>query len=256
VSEPVLPTFVIGGAPRCGTTFLCQTLDTHPDVTMASPYVPEPKVMVLPAPSIDAYRERYRPYFGAEHADRARGEKTTLYFESSEAPDLFDRVVPGAKMIFLLREPVGRAYSNWLWSRKNGLEDLSFADAIELEGRPRPTRLPDWQAAYARPHDYLARNDYAGFARRWLDAIGPDRARFYLYEDLVGPAGAALLEEIQRFIGVAPQDLAPPADRPTAAHDTGPPIDPAVEARLRERMRPRVEEFATLTDTDVSPWGY
>jgi hypothetical protein len=256
VGEPILPSFVIGGAPRSGTTYLCETLDSHPQVTMASPYVPEPKVMVLPADSIDAYRERYRRYFTPAHASCARGEKTTLYFESEDVAGLFDRVVPGARMIFVLREPVARAYSNWLWSRKNGLEDLPFEAAIEQEGNQRPTRLPDWQAAYARPHDYLTRSDYARFARRWLDALGPDRVRFVLYEELVGPRGDEVLDGLQRFVGVEPQALTPPDERSTAAYDTGPPIDAQLAARLRERMRERAEDFARLTNVDISPWGY
>ena len=254
----MIPHFVIGGAPRSGTTYLTETLDKHPGIAMAKPFVPEPKVMITEAAGIDEYRERYAPLFEPADADRVRGEKTTLYFESDTIPALFAEVLPEARVLFVVRDPVDRAYSNWLWSGKNGLEDQPFEKAVELEiaGVERPTRLPDWQQAYARPHDYLARGDYARFARRWIDVLGPDRVRFFLYEEMTGPDGGGVVREVQEWVGAEPRDLERPTEFVTGARDTGPPIEPEVRDALRERMRPRVEEFAELTRTDVSSWGY
>src|SRR4051794_12321241 len=256
--QVVIPNFVIGGAPRSGTTYLTETLDKHPDIAMAKPYVPEPKVMIAAAGGVDEDRARYEPLFEPADADRVRGEKTTLYFESDSVPGVFREVLPEGQMLFVVRDPVDRAYSNWLWSRKNELEDQSFEKAIELElaGTERQTRLPDWQHAYARPHDYLARGDYARFARRWIDALGPERVRFFLYEPMTGPGGDAVVADVQRWIGVEPRDLPRPTEFVTGARETGPPIADDVRDALRERMRPLVEEFAEVTGTDVSVWGY
>lgn len=255
MAEPLLPTFVIGGAPRSGTTYLAHALDSHPQVTMAKPYVPEPKVLMTAAPDAAAYRARYEPFFEDADRERARGEKTSYYLEFEPAARLFDEVLPEAKILFLIREPVGRAYSNWLWSRQNGLEDLPFAQAVAVEGK-RPSPLPP-ERAYARPFDYLTRNDYHGFARRWLDALGPERVRFWLYEDLTGDRGAEQLTQIQEFIGVEPRELAVPDELVVGARHSGPPLDAALERELRERMRPGVQAFGRLCNgLDLSAWKY
>ena len=48
MADVTRPTFIIGGAPRSGTNFLCHALDRHPAVYMAKPYMPEPKVFMGP----------------------------------------------------------------------------------------------------------------------------------------------------------------------------------------------------------------
>jgi hypothetical protein len=248
------PTFIIGGAPRSGTTFLCQALDRHPDVYMAKPYRPEPKVFMGPPRPSEAYRDRYAELFAGAGDRRVLGEKTTNYFESAICCERIAASLPDVRMVFLVREPVARAYSNYLWSRKNGLETLSFEEAIELEGR-RPSPLPP-EKAHARPFDYLIRGDYATFAEGYVAALGRDRVAFYLYEDIQARRDA-LLGEVQRFIGVEPI----PAERldvgiVNSARELGPPIDPATERRLRQRMAPLVRRFAAVTGLDVRRWGY
>jgi hypothetical protein len=251
----LVPDFIIGGAPRAGTTYLAHTLDTHPGVAMAKPWRPEPKVFLRAEPAPEAYRDAYARYWTEADAGRIRGEKTTNYFESAEAPGRVALALPGVRMVFLVREPVARAYSNWLWSRMNGLEDLPFERAIELEGA-RVDPLPPEQS-HARPHDYLTRADYAGFARRWIESLGRERVGFFLYEDLIGAVGAAALRSIQEFIGVDPLDL---PDRPreavNEARHTHDPLDPELGELLRERVRPLVEDFAAVSGLDVGAWGY
>jgi hypothetical protein len=154
----------------------------------------------------------------------------------------------------VVREPVGRAYSNYLWTRKNGLETLPFDEAVRREGQ-RPSPLPP-EREYARPYDYLPRGHYDVFADRWFAALGRARVRFLLYEDLVGKP-EPVLAAIQAFIGV--RHVALGADDLgviNSAKEMGPPLDPAFERALRERMAPSVHRFAALTGLDVGAWGY
>jgi hypothetical protein len=249
-----LPTFIIGGAPRSGTNFLCHALARHPEIYLARPFMPEPKVFMGPPRDGAAYRARYAELF-AEAGDRGvLGEKTSYYLENEGCCALIRRHVPGVRMLFVLREPVARAYSNWLWSGTNGLETLPFEEAVRREGR-RPSPLPP-DRDYARPFDYLARGAYDVFARRYLDAFGPARVGFWLYERLVASPDE-VLGEMQAFIGVAPHALATgDLGLVNAARETGPPIDPGTERVLRARMAPAVRRLAALTGIDVSPWGY
>jgi sulfotransferase family protein len=254
MAERTRPTFIIGGAPRAGTNFLCHALDRHPDVYMAKPYMPEPKVFMGPEQPWPEYARRYAALFAAAGERRALGEKTSYYLENETACALIARHLPEVRLLFIVREPVARAYSNYLWTKKNGLESLSFEEAVRLEGR-RPSPLPP-ERDYARPYDYLPRGRYDVFAARWLEALGRERVHFVLYEDVVTKPEARLAG-IQDFIGVRPVALgADDLGVINSAKEMGPPIDPATETMLRERMAPAVQRFAALTGLDVSPWGY
>jgi hypothetical protein len=249
-----LPHFIIGGAPRSGTTYLASALARHPDVFMARPFTPEPKVFMGPRQPPEVYADRYRSLFAAANGHRLLGEKTSYYLENPDLRGPIEAVAPGVKMIFIVREPVARAYSNYLWSTKNGLETLSFEDAVAREGE-RSSPLPA-ERSYARPFDYLVRGDYAELSKPYLDAFGRDRVSFFLHENLA-LRPAALLRELQEFIGAHPLPFEKlDVGVVNSAKEAGAPIDGRTEKRLRERMRPAVERFAALTGLDIGPWGY
>jgi hypothetical protein len=250
----LVPDVIIGGAPRSGTTFLIQALDRHPEVYVAKPIVPEPKVFFGPVLDADGYHRRYAQLFGGADAAQVLVEKTTNYFESSRACALIRQHLPRVRLLFMLREPVARAYSNYLWSKKNGLETLPFEEAVALEGR-RQSPLPP-EKAHARPYDYLIRGDYATFAQAYLDAFGRENVGFFLYEDIERHP-EKLLADIQQFLGVSPL----PFERlnvgvVNSARELGPDLDPRLHALLKERMAPAVYRLAALTGMDLSAWGY
>lgn len=207
-----------------------------------------------PRQSLDAYRDRYAALF-AEAPDDARcGEKTSYYLECTDACQLIKAVAPEARLLFIVREPVARAYSNYLWSRKNGLETLPFDEAVRLEGT-RPNPLPP-EKAYARPFDYLARGRYGELAEPFYQAFPAEQVRFFLYEDIVRRP-EALASEIQEFLGVP--EVSYELLRVgvvNSARETGPPLDRKLENELRERMRSHVVHFANVSGLDIGPWGY
>ena len=145
-----LPDFLIGGAPRSGTTWLYRVLDKHPDVYMARPAAPEPKFFLVD----DLYEKGVEFYSRTWFADaggaRVAGEKSTDYLESAVAASRIARDLPGAKLVFILREPVDRAYSNYAWSRMNGLETETFEAALALEDQ-RERELPE-RLRFTRPY--------------------------------------------------------------------------------------------------------
>jgi hypothetical protein len=254
ITASTLPTFIIGGAPRSGTTYLAEALDRHPEVYMARPFIPEPKVLMGVRQPLEVYHERYRAFFATAKDKPARGEKTSYYLECAQARELIRQVVPQARLLFIVREPVARAYSNYLQTKKNGLETLSFEEAIAREGH-RSSPLPP-EKFYARPYDYLTRSDYATLAKPYLETFGPDQVRFLIHEDIVRRP-RQLWQEIQDFLGLT----ALPFQKldvgvVNSAKEVGPPLNPTTEQRLRERMLPSVHRFAALTGLDLAPWGY
>ena len=253
-SRASAPTFVIGGAPRSGTTFLCYALERHPDVYIARPYLPEPKVFLGREKNPADYRALYATLLAPAGPRRALGEKTSRYFESPEACALLAKHLPDVRILFVVREPVARAYSNYLWSTKNGLETLPFSEAIRLEGQ-RDGSLPP-ETLQARPFDYLIRGDYEVFARRYYEAFGRDRVGFFVYEDLIENP-ERILDDIQAFIGVERKPLhVDDLGVINSAREMGGPIDSEIEAQLKQRMAPMVRRFQALTGADLAAWGY
>jgi hypothetical protein len=249
-----LPTFIIGGAPRAGTTYLAEGLSRHPEVCMAQPLIPEPKVFMGPRQPLEVYHERYRRFFADAGDKPARGEKTTYYLYCDQSRELIRQVVPDVRLLFVVREPVARAYSNYLKTRKGGLESLSFEEAIAQEGS-RPSPLPP-EKAYARPYDYVCRGDYATFAERYFQTFGRDRVLFVLHEDIALRPGR-FWKAVQSFLGVTElphQQL--DVGVVNSAKEVGPAIHPDTERRLRERLAPQVRRFGALTGLDLGPWGY
>ena len=251
-----IPDVVIGGAPRAGTTFLCELLAKHPQVYVARPFIPEPKVCMTPHFDGDAgLLDRYASFFAAAPSHTVRVEKTSAYFENDGARECLVRLLPDARFVFILREPVARAFSNWSRSRAQGLETLPFEVAVELEERSRPVPLPP-DRAYARPFDYLTRGQYATLAQAWIDAVSRSRLFFCLFEEAIA-APEAFAHKLQRFVGVEPLPWGRIATgRVNAGKDDFRAVNPALVAQLRRRFAPEVERLAQLTGLDVTIWGY
>jgi Sulfotransferase domain len=195
-----LPDFIIAGAPRSGTTWLYVLAQRHPQLAMAQPIAPEPKFFLVDElwqRGVDYYSTTW---FDALPADRVLGEKSTNYLESPEAAERMSRVLPRVKLIFMLRNPVDRAYSNYLWSRQNGLETETFERALALEAR-RERELASAQR-YARPHAYFSRGLYAQHLARFFDRFPREQILVLRHEDLTNRA-ESVAAAFHRFLGVA-----------------------------------------------------
>lgn len=195
------PQFIIGGAPRSGTTWLYHVLARHPDVYLAEPARPEPKFFLtdeLYERGLAYYVERW--FAGAPPA-AVKGEKSTNYLESPVAAERIAKHLPEIKLIFVLREPADRAYSNYLWSRVNGLESESFSVAIAQE--PERERNCPKHLRLSRPHAYVSRGMYADLLAAYFERFSREQVLCLRFEDLVGQPQASIAH-IHRFLDVQP----------------------------------------------------
>ncbi len=171
------------GAQRCGTTYLHTLLEAHPQVTMARPARPEPKVFCSETDSARGVEWYDATYFAHATTQDVWGEKSTSYLEDPHAAQRARAVLGDPLVLVLLRDPVARAVSNWRFSRDHGLEDRPLETAFrdELAGHE-----PAWDRSRTSvsPFAYLARGRFADYLEPWL-AVFPDLA-VHLLADLVG----------------------------------------------------------------------
>jgi len=193
------PFFIIGGAPRSGTTWFYHALDRHPDLYMAKPVAPEPKFFLVDnryRRGLDYYR---KTWFSDAPAGCLSGEKSTNYLESATAAQRIRENLPDVRLIFILREPCERAYSNYLWSRHHGKETEDFKTALDLEEQ-RERELPE-QLRFARPHAYFSRGLYARLLAPYFNLF-PKKQIFCLKQADIKTAPETALGRVHTFLGV------------------------------------------------------
>lgn len=186
----LLPTFLIIGAAKSGTTSVWAYLDQHPDIYMSPKketdyFIADEGVVVEevgPRGRI-VHRNRvsslaaYSALFQGAKAERARGEASPYYLCYPGVTGRIRRTVPDAKIIVMLRDPVDRAHSNFLHHQRDGLEVLDFAAALRAE----PERIA---AGWAPKYHYRSMGLYYEKLRPFYDAFGAGAVHVFLYDDL------------------------------------------------------------------------
>lgn len=170
--ERMLPSFLIVGAQKCGTTTLFSMLCGHPDV--APPLVKEVHYF-----DFDYRRDLswYRAFFprrgrSKDGAIPITGEASPYYIFHPYALERISEDLPGVKLILLLRNPVDRAYSSYHHQAWRGREKHSFETAIEreegrLSGVDEASLRDPSGFSYEHAHfAYLARGRYFDQVRR------------------------------------------------------------------------------------------
>ncbi len=202
-----LPDFLVAGVPKAGTTALHAALARHPGLYMSP--VKEPKFFLTDGPPParggpgDAltYREhiwqrdRYEALFDAAPPGTLRGESTPLYLYDRAAMGRIQALIPAARLIVVVRDPVERAHSNWthLWSA--GLEPVGdFVRACAEEER----RIA---AGWASFWHYTGLGKYGSQLEYAFSLFPRDQVLVLRYRLLVD-SPAATLDQICAFLGV------------------------------------------------------
>jgi hypothetical protein len=258
----ILPSFLIIGAQRAGTTSLFDYLRRHPEV--AGPAGGERFVVRRKevhffddrfAMGIDWYRSFFPLAARQRHArrrgrDLVAGEATPYYMFHPAVPERVASTLPDVKLIALLRDPVDRAYSHYQLVCRKGWEQLSFEEAVEAEERRlegQEERLEaDLRGWHHRRRAYLSRGLYAEQLERWLAHFPREQLLVVRSEDL-RHRSAEVYAEVLAFLGLRPWEPPEYVTRNRAAY---PPLDPDLRARLAERFVEPNERLAELLGRD------
>jgi Sulfotransferase domain len=201
VNSSTWPNLFIVGAAKAGTTSLARYLDRHPDVYMSPMKEPHFFSRIEPDPRLAGFfphikdTSGYLALFSKSGAARVQGEASTSYLTHEHVPDAIKDVSPEAKIVIMLRNPISRAFSHYWNDVREGIENRSFAEAVEDELSGPPGR---WGVTSV----YVDCGFYAGHVERYLNVFG-ENVLVLLFEEFVADP-AAHLERTLRFIGVDP----------------------------------------------------
>ncbi|MFI7587775.1 sulfotransferase family protein [Spongisporangium articulatum] len=205
-----LPDFFVMGAPKAGTTALHAALTQHPQLFLPNPketkfYLtgerrPPRSTQRGPGDAHSAQewiwrRKQYEALFEAAPAGKLRGESTPFYLYDLDSHRRIADDNPRAKLIVVIRDPIDRAYSNWMHLRSDGLEPIAdFAEALAAEDeRVERGFAPFWHYSrlgmYGEQLDHL----YKHFPREQVHVLR--------YRDLVNDAAVAV-DAVCEFLGV------------------------------------------------------
>ncbi len=254
------PDYLIIGAKRGGTTSLARYLLLHPDVRPLFPARETRKGTYFFDVNYGRGEAWYRSHFPTRvaHGRRQRlsdfplaiGEATPYYLHHPHAAVRARGLAPNAKVIALLRNPVERAYSHWLERTRNGVETLSFADAIDIEAtrldgeEARMLADPSYQSFAHQHYSYVDQGRYARGLHRWMDVYPSNQILVLRSEDFYADP-AAVYQQTLDFLGLrsfTPDEFLAWNMKPKDA------IDANVAARLRSMLADDIGELEQLLD--------
>lgn len=248
----VLPDFLILGAQKAGTTSLHGALTAHPKIAPA---------LVKEIHFLDYNYARGEAWYRAHFPTRLEkwrgefqvtGEGSPYYLFYPHAARRAKQIVPHAKLLVLLRNPVERAYSHYHHQVRLGLEELSFEDAIEQEaarlvGEFEMIRADDEYYSFNYQNfSYLARGMYAAQLELWFKHFPREQFLILSSRDFQEHP-AREFERVLDFIG-APRWQ--PESFPMSLAGKYEPMDPETRARLVEFFAPHNARLYELLDMD------
>ncbi len=206
-----LPSLVIAGAQKAGTTslfgYLCDHPQCAPSLTKEVHYFDR---------NFTRGESWYRMHFPLAGDAAHENAGATITFESSpyymfdpRVPQRMRQSLPDAKVIFLLRNPVSRAYSHYQHSRRRGREALTFEAAIAAEGarlageHEKLLQEPNYQSQLHQRFSYLARGIYVDQLRRW-QAHYPAEQMLVLQAERMFRSPEEVFAEVLEFLGLDP----------------------------------------------------
>ncbi|MFK8025101.1 MAG: sulfotransferase [Ilumatobacter sp.] len=233
------PTFYVIGAYRSGTTTLYRTMRQHPEVFL--PLEKEPMFFaidenpdaspVLRSRSV-ADRAEYESLYAPCRPDQLPGDISPEYLRNPYVAGHLASVVPDARIVAVLRNPIERAWSDFLLHRRDGNEPCETLEAALAEQAERQSG-EDHRAGH-----YIDTGMYAQQLRRYFDHFPAEQIHVVLFEDLRTDF-AATMAAIFEHVGVDPTVT---VTEESAINASGVPRNPVVAAVLkaRGRLRPYV----------------
>ena len=214
-----LPDCIIIGAQKAGTTSLYDNLGMHPNV-----WLPDCREInyfnANYGRGLGWYKARFPSKYVKFYEKQVASkpfitlESTPIYFIDINAPKRIKITLPDIKLIFLLRNPIDRAFSHWKMNKRRGFESLDFEQAL-VEEDARIEK--DIQSMHSNPnfllnntcqlslYSYCYRGLYFRRIQSWLETFSPSQILTIISEELWQKDGKEFNRTLD-FLGLPAED--------------------------------------------------
>lgn len=247
------PNFIIGGTAAGGTSYLYELLYQHSEIYLPKKRIPEPHYYYKSweyAKGLDWYLQEY--FANVPSSCIAIGERSSSYlYGGAKVAQKIAKDFPKMKFIFMLRNPIERAWANYRFTALQGLETLSFEQALRQEKE----RVAQSQGIWAeiQPFDYTGRGFYGKQLLEFLDFFPKEQILCIKSESLSRENFEPLLQ-IYQFLELTNQSFVP---NNAPIHASPNVVSPKVQKELRDYfgdrfslLMNRVRKEESLENTD------
>ena len=183
--------FVVAGAAKSGTTTLNRLLMQHPDILL--PRIKETNFFSYEK-EFEKGMQYYNSFFIGVSTDKCIGEVCPSYMYYTNVPErLFNEFGSELKIIFILRDPVDRAFSNFLMHKRRGYQKFDFEYAIKKEEK----RIEE--GAETSYKDYIRIGFYASQIKKFESYF--KNIKIIFFEDFINNQNK-IANDIFSFLGV------------------------------------------------------
>ena len=253
----ILPSFLVAGTQRSGSSSLYEYLVNHPAVGRS---------IIEEVHYFDwNYTKGMRWYRGhfptsakaaylkiRSGVPAITGEATPYYIFHPLAPQRIANDLPGVRLLVTLRDPVDRAYSHYSHEVAIGLEPLSFDEALaqeelRLEGEvEKIVKEPTYRGFNHQHFSYFSRGVYADQLEH-LYSLFPRERVFVVTSDELSKDPASAYARALTFLGLPPHTL---ASFPRHSAGSYTPMEPTTRERLSARYAEPNERLYRLLGVD------
>ncbi len=244
----VLPDVVVIGAMKCATTAVHAYLDTHPSIAMSRPkelnfFNGPPRTP--PGDGSSWWRcgqwhrglDWYARHFDPEAP--VRGESSPAYTSPSypEVPARMAQVIPDARLVYLVRDPVDRAVSQYAHHRRDGAEHRPLSEALLDEDS-----------------QYLARSRYAERLRPHLQHR-PGAQILVVVQERLRDRPREELRRLFDFVGVDADWWSSDLEEPVHTGDSLPACPPGLRRAFLDHVADDLADLALLMGDEAPEWS-
>ncbi len=174
------PNFFIVGTAKAGTSSLYAYLNDIPGIYMSP--IKEPKYFMVSdffhynEPPIRD-KKKYLNLFAKAKEEKIIGEASPQYLKDPQTPKLIHQIVPQAKILISLRDPVERLYSSYLMHIRSGRIKTTFSEEIDLVFN----KITDKKFDYIKVDAGL----YSENIKRYLKIFGNKQVKIIIFEEFI-----------------------------------------------------------------------
>jgi hypothetical protein len=139
-------------------------------------------------------KKEYLRFFQKAKGYTAVGEATAIYLWDPDAPMLIHQTIPHARIIMILRDPVERAYSQYLMHVKYSGMKASFYDELMRDSKIQ-------ERLHGKSQLYVEMGMYYEQVKRYFDIFGREQVKVIIFEEFIQHIEQTI-NEVLAFLGV------------------------------------------------------